>query len=316
MLSHGAWGIALVWGLALLVDARLGEMARGHPLVVYGRYVACIEQGFNICSQSASRQFLQGLAAFSLVTVPPVLLVILMAAMLRGSALLLVGFDVVILYFAIGRRSLKEHAMAVRKPLLLGNLPEARAATARIVSRDTADLSEGELVTAVVETGLENSNDAVCASLFWYAIGGSAGVVLHRLSNTLDAMWGYRNERFNYFGRCAARVDDVLGFIPAQLLSLSHALLAPRRSAAFRAWQHQGWGWKSINAGSVMVSGAMALGVKLGGAARYHGQWSPRPVLGEGREPHAGDIEACFSLQNKVLLLWFGTVILIALVAS
>ena len=214
-------------------------------------------------------------------------------------------FDSLILYFALGRRSLFEHAMAVRDPLLKGELAEARQATARIVSRETANASEQDLVKAVVETSLENSNDAVFASLFWYAVAGSPGVVLHRLANTLDAMWGYRNERFLYFGRSAARLDDLLAFIPAQVLSLLFCLVAEpgRRLAAFRAWWQQGWRWKSINAGSVMASGAAALGLSVGGAARYAQGTEERPGLGCGRSPQPGDIAACFRLQRRAIAL-------------
>ena len=287
---------------ALLLDACFGEVRRAHPLVVFGNLAATLERGLN----AGRARLLRGLLALGLALAIPLILICLLQGLLGQSVLLLVLFDCAVLYFAIGRRSLREHALAVRDPLLTGDLARAREATGRIVSRDTEQASEQELVTAVVETSLENTNDAVFASLVWYVLGGSLGVVLHRCSNTLDAMWGYRTERFNLFGRGAARLDDVLGFLPAQLLSALYVVCAQSglRITAARVWFAQGWRWKSINAGSVMASGAAALGIQLGGSACYNGQRSERPPLGEGRKPSLGDIDACFALQNRVVCVF------------
>lgn len=287
---------------ALLLDAWLGEVRHGHPLVAFGNLAAALERRFN----TGGVRLLRGLLALVLALAMPLLLLWLLQRLLGQPVLLLFLLDCAVLYFAIGRRSLREHALAVRDPLLNGDLARAREATGRIVSRDTEQASEQELVTAVVETSLENTNDAVFASLIWYVLGGSLGVVLHRCSNTLDAMWGYRTERFNLFGRCAARLDDILGFIPAQLLSALYVVCAQSglRITAARLWFAQGWRWKSINAGSVMASGAAALGIRLGGSACYNGQRSERPPLGEGREPSLGDIDACFALQNRVVCVF------------
>ncbi len=297
-------GLLAVWLTALVLDRWWGELQRGHPLVFFGRYAGWLEQRLN--SSASSGLLLSGVLAVLLAVLPWVIPVWWFAWWLGEQiAVLIWFFDSLLLYFALGRRSLFEHAMAVRAPLLRGELAKARQATARIVSRETASAGEPELVTAVVETSLENSNDAVFASLFWYALAGSPGVVLHRLANTLDAMWGYRNERFLYFGRSAARLDDLLAFVPAQLLSLLFCLVAEPgcRMAAFRAWWQQGWRWKSINAGSVMASGAAALGLSVGGAARYAHGAEERPRLGCGRSPQPGDIEACFRLQHRAIAL-------------
>ncbi len=296
-------GLLAVWLTALVLDRWWGELRRGHPLVFFGRYAGWLEQRLNAsASRSSSALLLLGALAMLLALLPWIFFVWWLG---EQMGVLVWLFDSLVLYFALGRRSLFEHAMAVRDPLLKGELAEARHATARIVSRETATASEQDLVKAVVETSLENCNDAVFASLFWYALAGSPGVVLHRLANTLDAMWGYRNERFLYFGRSAARLDDLLAFVPAQLLSLLFCLVAEpgSRLAAFRAWWQQGWHWKSTNAGSVMASGAAALGLSVGGAARYAEGTEERPRLGCGRSPQPGDIEACFRLQRRAIAL-------------
>ncbi len=309
--------IPVVWGLALLMDRLLGEPKSGHPLVGFGRFALLLEAKMNIPAVSPGQAVLTGAVACLLALTPAIVFLLALHYLAVKQGLIWVYLvDVLILYSAIGWRSLQEHVAEVAKALAAQDLPAARRATAMIVSRDAAKADEEALTTAALETSLENSSDALFASLFWYAIGGSTMVLLHRLANTLDAMWGYRNERYNYFGRCAARLDDVLNFFPSQCVSLCFCLLAgPRRFiyTVRRLWWAQGWAWKSINAGSVMASGAGALGVCLGGAATYDGSVSQRPELGCGSKPQASDLEAAFSLVRSGLVLWFAALFIAVL---
>jgi hypothetical protein len=182
----------------------------------------------------------------------------------------------------LGGRSLADHVGAVATPLVAGELDEARRALGWMVSRETAALGAEEVARATVETTLENGNDAVFGALFWAALLGGPGALAFRLANTLDAMWGYKDERRIYFGWCAARADDVLGLIPARLTALTYALLG-RGGDALACWRAQAPAWSSPNAGPVMAAGAGALGVSLGGAAVYHGRVEQRPLLGAAR---------------------------------
>jgi adenosylcobinamide-phosphate synthase len=134
------------------------------------------------------------------------------------------------------------------------------------------------------------------------------------LANTLDAMWGYRTARYERFGWAAARIDDLLNVVPARLTALTYALLGDF-AGAMRCWHEQAPAWDSPNAGPVMAAGAGALGVRLGGAAPYHGVWEARPPLGDGALPDAGSIERALLLVRNGVVLWLGMALLVALIA-
>jgi adenosylcobinamide-phosphate synthase len=288
--------LALACVAAVALDALLGEPRRWHPLVGFGRLAQRVEQRFNSAGHGWRSH---GVTAWLMVVVPPVLLLTLL------SWLPLIGecVEVLALYWALGLRSLGEHLLPVAQALRGDDLPKARERVGRLVSRNTEALDATGVAKAATESALENGSDAVFAALFWFVVGGVPGVVLYRLANTLDAMWGYRNERFERFGWAAARIDDLLNFIPARLVALTYAVLG-KTLLALRCWRRQGRLWDSPNAGPVMAAGAGALGVELGGPAVYHGQLHERPVLGEGPAPAADAIERAWALVQRGVWLW------------
>jgi adenosylcobinamide-phosphate synthase len=281
-----------VCGVAL--DYLLGEARRWHPLVGFGNLAMLIERTLN----KGALRFLRGMSAWMLAVLPLSALAFF-ACDLGGLAA-----HALLLYFSLGLRSLRDHNLPIAYALARGDLADARLLTARIVSRDTTSASEADLAKASTESLLENGNDAVFGTLFWFIVAGGAGAVLFRLANTLDAMWGYRSSRYLQFGCSAARIDDALNFVPARLTALSYVVLGPNRKNAWRCWRLQAPGWSSPNAGPVMASGAGALGVSLGGSASYEGVLEERPMLGEGRPAQGSDIARAWTLVQATTLLW------------
>ena len=300
---------ALLMLCALLLDKLLGEPRRFHPLVGFGHFALWIERRLNGGAHAPLRMRAHGVLAWCLAIAPWLLLTWL----LWLQTFLQPYVGVVILYFALGMQSLDEHASRIRQALQAGDLALARQRAGEIVSRDTATMQAEDVARAGVESVLENGNDAVFAALFWFAIAGAPGVLLYRLANTLDAMWGYRTPRFFYFGWAAARIDDVLNYIPARLTALTYALLGHTR-LALRCWRQQAAAWDSPNAGPVMASGAGSLNIKLGGAANYHGSIEVRSDLGTEVAPQAVDISRAMMLVKRGAWLWASLLLLAGLI--
>lgn len=298
--------------IALAIDHLFGEPSRAHPTVLFGKYANAIERRLNNNSRLA------GLGAWALAVLPFFVLSIYLEVWLTSSNSLAV-IHVLVVYWAIAHKSLREHADAVRIPLQQQDLDAARHHVSMIVSRDTSTLNETDIARATSESVLENGADAVLNALFCYLVAGLPGIILYRLSNTLDAMWGYRNKRFHQFGLTAARVDDVLNYLPARLTALSYALAGDRQQA-FTCWRQQAHTWKSPNAGPVMASGAGAINVSLGGAAYYHGELHQQPHLGpplnEATRATASSITAACNLLNKALGIWLLCIAAVAISIS
>lgn len=289
---------------ALLLDHFLGEAKYFHPLVGFGNVANWLEKKLNSNHTQTNPQGqyknsqtlrMKGALAWLLLIVPLPLCLYL----LQTEQVLWCFMNTFILYFALGQRSLKHHAMQIYYPLQQQDLARAQHFTAYMVSRDTTQLSSDEMTRATVESVLENGHDAVIASLVYFVIGGAPLVLLHRLSNTLDAMWGYKNPRFLYFGWWAARADDHLGWLSAYCTSILYAMQIRRIKRTshilVQAWR-QSRLYKSKNGGLCMAAGAAVLGFCLGGSAYYHGKLINSPPLGCGRPVAIDDIPRSLSL--------------------
>ena len=213
-------GLAALLLAGIALDLLMGEARRWHPLAGFGRLAQALERRLN---RGPGRRA-AGCAAWLLAVAPLVLAAWLLSA---ASTWLASACHVLLLYFALGLRSLRDHALPIAQALEAGDIAAARRRTAMIVSRDTDDAAPGDLAKAGVESVLENGNDAVFGALFWFAIAGGPGALLYRLANTLDAMWGYRTARLLHFGWAAARIDDLLNLAPAPASSARQAGCCP-----------------------------------------------------------------------------------------
>jgi len=238
-------------------------------------------------------------------------------------------FSAFILYLVIGGRSLSEHSMAVKYALDSGNLGWARTRVGYMVSRETGGMTEEAVSIASIESVLENGSDSIFAPIFWFVLGGliDAGptaVIGYRIINTLDAMWGYRSDRFFAFGWAAARFDDIVNFIPARLCAVSYATAVVGKCAgsvnlsrqAVACWWQQASSHDSPNAGPVMACGAGALNVKLGGPVRYGDKAIVKAPLGIGLSATPHDIVRSLHLVKTSVLIWVVSVGIVAVVTE
>lgn len=307
--------------LALIIDRYCGEPARGHPLVAFGTMTRKVEQYLSAhtlaepagegSNQSGWRSRFYGALGWTLLVMPPAFLLFGLQAQVGQAVSYVIGL--VVLYFCIGWRSLAQHAQAIAGPLQAGDLPDARNQLARIVSRDTQQLDTEAVASGTLESVLENGSDAVIAPIFWFVIAGAPGALAYRLANTLDAMWGYRNARYENFGWAAARADDLLNWIPARCCAIAYALVG-RTASAMHCWRRQAPLLESPNAGPVMASGAGALEVCIGGPAWYGGERRERPVLGLGRPAGWEDIARALRLLGRAVALLLLLVVVIEMI--
>jgi adenosylcobinamide-phosphate synthase len=310
LLGLGLPVLIVLMMIGIFVDWCLGEVTRWHPLIGFGSLANAIEMRLN---RDGKPSYLFGALAWMLAVVP--LLIIsywFVSYSVQWTAMLGYGVHVAMLYFCIGLHSLQDHILPIERALRRGDIRSARHLTSRIVSRDTSHATEEELAKAAVESMLENGNDAVFGTLFWFLIAGGPGAVLFRMVNTLDAMWGYRTPHFEKFGCVAARIDDVMNWIPARLTALSYMALGNTKKA-WHCWRTQAPAWSSPNAGPVMAAGAGALGVILGGEASYHGVIEYRPPLGIGRHVEANDIVRAWRLVALSVAVWIAAIGTVAL---
>lgn len=289
MVSRGA---GLLLGYA--ADRLLGDPQRFHPVAGFGQAATVLERrtyGDSRC---------RGIAHVLLLVGGPAALGWLVERRSRdgmGAALLTAA----VTWAVLGERSLEREADAVGQLLKAGELDAARRQVSRLVGRDTADLTPDEVARAVIESVAENTGDAVVASLAWGAIAGVPGLIAHRAANTLDAMIGHHNPRYERFGWAAARLDDVLGLPGSRLGGCLTVIIGPDRRGSLTAWQRDARGHPSPNAGILEASFAGALGIRLGGTNMYHGgRVEHRALMGDGRPPTHADVSRSNRLASRV----------------
>ena len=289
---------------AVVLDHLVGDPPdRLHPVAWFGRAMARRE------AAAWSDDRLSGvrhLGAGLLLAALPV--AALRAGARRAGRFAVDGaFCVLVVAVTLGARSLDRRASEIAEALERGQIERARQLLPALAGRDAGGLDEAEIARAVVESVAENTVDAAVAPLLWAALAGPVGAAAYRALNTLDAMVGYRSERYRRFGWASARADDVANFVPARLGALAVALCSPSKALDIvRAVRRQAPGHPSPNAGVVEAAFAAALGLRLGGTNRYGGVVEHRVALGDGRAPAAPDIARARLLARRVIVLVAG----------
>jgi adenosylcobinamide-phosphate synthase len=204
----------------------------------------------------------------------------------------------------LGGRSLAREGSNMTALLETNDLPVARERLGHLCARDATGLSANELARASVESLAENTSDAVVAPLLWGAVAGVPGLLAYRAVNTLDAMVGYRSDRYLRFGWASARLDDLLNLLPARVTAALTVAVAPmiggRCSDAWRIWRRDASRHPSPNAGPVEAASAGALGVTIGGSNTYDGTPEDRGTLGDGRAVATADLPRSVRLSQAV----------------
>jgi adenosylcobinamide-phosphate synthase len=284
--------------IALCLDFTLGDPSwNWHPVRVLGRQISYIEP---LCRALPINARAQGFvfAVFNIVIfIVPVAAVSFIFSRAGNLASLVDG---ILLYFALGGTCLAREVIGLSETLEGGGTVMSREKLRLLVSRDVDSMDERAMVSSAIETLSENFSDSAVATLFYAALGGPVLAWIHRISNTLDAMVGYRTEQYADFGCAAAKLDDALNFIPARLSVLITALASypDRFPDTLRCAQKYGNKLSSPNSGYPIAAFAGALGVRLCGPVSYFGVMKDKPFIGEGRSP---DI---FCLKDAIILYW------------
>jgi adenosylcobinamide-phosphate synthase len=224
-----------------------------------------------------------------------------------------IALEIVLIYYCLSARSLQDAAMDVSRSLAERDLKSARTKVALIVGRDVDDYQADGVARAAVETVSENLVDGVISPLFFAAIGGAPAAMAYKMVNTLDSMIAYKNERYLYFGKSAAWLDDVVNFVPARLsvpiIALAAQLLAGKGRRAFETAVREGANHSSPNAGLPEAAFAGALAVKLNGPNTYNGKLVDKPYIGvQFGKTEIEHIKRSCDIMMLSSILWLGIV--------
>ena len=273
-----------------------------HPVVWMGALVSALDRIFNRPALSHRLRYTLGAVSTVLVVASVFSVAWSISAALPDSALGY-GIEALAASSLLASRSLYLHVHHVAKPLIACDMSTARDAVAQIVGRETQNLDGPAIARASLESLAENTSDGVVAPLFWGICFGLPGLAAYKAINTMDSMIGHKSERFRAFGGFAARLDDLMNYVPARLTGLILAISEPRSrglSVMFADAKHH----RSINAGWPEAAMAGALDVRLSGPRTYAGAVGDEPWLnGSSRDPEPRDVQRGIWLYLRALVL-------------
>lgn len=279
-------------------DLAFADPRRGHPVAAFGKLASVMERTCWADGRSRGAAYtgvlVGGIASAGWVA----------QRATRGRPVAEAVIVAVATWAVLGGRSLVGEGLVMQRLLEDGDLPGARDRLSHLCARDATGLLTNELARASVESLAENTSDAVVAPLLWGAVAGVPGLLGYRAVNTLDAMVGYRSERYLRFGWASARLDDLLNLVPARVAAALTVAAAPmvggRSADAWRIWRRDASRHPSPNAGPVEAASAGALGVTLGGLNTYEGSSENRGTLGDGPAVVVADLSRSVRLSQVV----------------
>ena len=309
----------LIAAASLLLDHFWGDpMWLPHPVVIMGRCITKLEEllrsafpktekGERIAGSILTGTMILGTGTISLVAV-------LIARQIHYF--LYLALEIFWGWQCLAMKGLYREGMNVKQVLENGTLPQAREAVGRIVGRDTQDLDAEGIIRAAVESVAENFSDGVMAPLLYLMLGGAPLALCYKAVNTMDSMIGYKNEKYLWFGRTAARTDDVVNFIPARLSALlliaAAAICQEDAPQAWRIWLRDRRKHESPNSAQTEAAMAGALNLRLGGPASYFGRIHEKPYIGTGlHSPVPDDIARACRLMRVAGILGLAVLSLI-----
>ena len=284
--------------LGWLLDFVFGDPSRlPHPVVWFGKMISWGEHRLN----KGNHRMAKG-AMMAIVLILMVFFIVWGLKQLVPNMVLWLVLDTVIIFYCLAGttliREVREVFLALDR-----SLDEGRQQVARIVGRDTSQLTAQEVRTAALETLAENLSDGVIAPLFWFALLGTPGMLAYKMVNTLDSMIGYRTERYKDFGCWAAHIDDVANYIPARLTALLMVIASGKLSLLKFVWKN-GRRHASPNSGYPEAALAGALDCRFGGPHYYFGELFDKPYIGENdRELNTKDMQTAVRINRTTELL-------------
>ncbi|WP_371170405.1 adenosylcobinamide-phosphate synthase CbiB [Aliiroseovarius sp. 2305UL8-7] len=299
-----------ILALALILDALMGEPDRiwkkiPHPAVLMGAAIGWLDRSFNEGDDRVRKGTL-GVLALGVI------------AGMVGWAIADISFggvlEILVVAVLLAQKSLTQHVQAVADALRQST-ESGREAVSLIVGRDTADMSDAAVARSAIESAAENFSDGVIAPVFWFLVAGLPGILIYKLVNTADSMIGYRTPRHEEFGKFAARLDDVLNWVPARLTAVLF-VVTRRAWGAVSSIRRDAPLHRSPNAGWPEAAMACALNVALAGPRSYEGEIRDFPwVNGEGaRDIGAKEVDQSVDMLWSAWLILLGITILLAVV--
>ncbi len=319
---------------AIIIDVIIGDPhGFWHPVRAVGALVSLLDERMNGHDERQSHDELTKDISGALLWITVTVITVAVTAgivVLSYRIHMACGFaaELILTYYILAAGSLRDESMKVYEklqPLPAGtndprycseDLNDARRALSMIVGRDTATLDREGIIRATIETVAENTSDGVIAPLLYTVIGGPVLGMCYKAVNTMDSMIGYHNDKYEHFGRFAARADDIANYIPSRLSAIFVILASGRRfRTSFRVWRRDRLKHMSPNSAQTESAFAGALGLKLGGGAYYNGVFTSRPYIGdEIKKTEASDIIRAIRLMFATEALCTAAVILVTVI--